>query len=46
MLQKIKETADYLLNKVSARPEIAIILGTGLCDLAPHIADTTEILST
>jgi purine-nucleoside phosphorylase len=43
MLQKIKETADYLLNRVSSRPEIAIILGTGLGDLVSHIEDKVEI---
>ncbi len=43
MLQKIKETADFLLNKTTKRPEIAIILGTGLGDLVSHIEDKQEI---
>ena len=43
MLQKIKETAEFLLKKVETRPEIAIILGTGLGDLANHIENKVEI---
>ena len=43
MLQKIKETADFLLGKVKSRPTIAIILGTGLGDLVSHIEDKVEI---
>lgn len=43
MLQKIKETADFLLNQVPNRPEVAIILGTGLGDLVSHIEDKVEI---
>ncbi|MEG1188746.1 MAG: purine-nucleoside phosphorylase, partial [Bacteroidales bacterium] len=43
MLQKIKDTAEFLLNKVPNRPEIAIILGTGLGDLVSHIEDKIEI---
>ena len=43
MLEKIKETADYLLNKVPSRPQVAIILGTGLGELASHITNKVEI---
>ncbi len=43
MLQKIKQTAEFLLNKVPNRPEIAIILGTGLGDLVSHIEEKVEI---
>ncbi|MGL4292179.1 MAG: purine-nucleoside phosphorylase [Bacteroidales bacterium] len=43
MLQKIKETAEFLLNKVPNRPETAIILGTGLGELVSHIEDKIEI---
>ena len=39
MLEKIKQTADYLRAKVSDIPETAIILGTGLGDLVDHISD-------
>jgi purine-nucleoside phosphorylase len=34
---KIKEAADYILNKTETRPEIALILGSGLGDLADEI---------
>jgi len=38
MLEKIKETAAFLRNKVSGEmPETAIILGTGLGQLVDHI---------
>ncbi|NCA77143.1 MAG: purine-nucleoside phosphorylase [Alphaproteobacteria bacterium] len=30
MLQKIKETVEFLENRISTRPEVGIILGTGL----------------
>ena len=43
MLQKINETAEYLKSKVSNRPKIAIILGTGLGDLVSHIENKIEI---
>ncbi|MBP2690528.1 MAG: purine-nucleoside phosphorylase [Muribaculaceae bacterium] len=39
MLEKIKQTADFLRNKVSDMPRTAIILGTGLGDLVDHIID-------
>ncbi|MBE6044311.1 purine-nucleoside phosphorylase [Clostridium thermopalmarium] len=34
---KIKEAADYILNKTKTRPEVALILGSGLGDLANEI---------
>lgn len=39
MLEKIKQTADYLRSKVNIIPDTAIILGTGLGDLVDHIDD-------
>jgi len=43
MLEIIKQTADYLKNKIGDIPNTAIILGTGLGDLANEIADKKEI---
>lgn len=44
MLNKIKETADFLRNTArGAMPEIAIILGTGLGPLSDHITDKQVI---
>ncbi len=43
MLQQIKETADFLLAKISSRPETGIILGTGLGNLVTQITEKTEI---
>jgi purine-nucleoside phosphorylase len=37
MLEQIKTTAQYLLNKTSVRPEVGIILGTGLGGLVREI---------
>ncbi|MBA3900258.1 MAG: purine-nucleoside phosphorylase [Bacteroidetes bacterium] len=37
MLKKIKETTDFLKNKVDFEPEIGIILGTGLGGLVKEI---------
>ena len=37
MLEKIKETADYLKNRTGASPEVGIILGTGLGGLVKEI---------
>ena len=37
MLQKIKETAEWLKAHTALRPEMAIILGTGLGRLAEEI---------
>lgn len=43
MLAKIKQTADYLKNKLPVIPTTAIILGTGLGELATEITNKTEI---
>lgn len=37
MLKKIKETTDYINSKISIKPEIGVILGTGLGSLVNHI---------
>lgn len=37
MLDKIKQTAEYIRSKVSDMPQAAIILGTGLGALVDHI---------
>ena len=42
MLETIKETAEYLLKKVPNRPQVAIILGTGLGELASHITNKVD----
>jgi purine-nucleoside phosphorylase len=42
MLQKIKETATFLLERMHTNPDTAIILGTGLGHLADEITDTYE----
>lgn len=39
MLEKIKQTADYIRAKVTEVPDTAIILGTGLGALVEHISD-------
>lgn len=39
MLEKIKQTADFLRSKVNEIPGTAIILGTGLGNLVDHIDD-------
>ncbi len=39
MLEKIKQTADYIKSQVSEIPSTAIILGTGLGALVDHIMD-------
>lgn len=43
MLEKIKETADFLKAKMTTTPETAIILGTGLGSLVNEITDKYEI---
>jgi len=40
MLLTINESATYLLNKTNLKPEIGIVLGTGLGDLANKISIT------
>lgn len=43
MIEKIRRTASYIREVVGKMPEIAIILGTGLGDLANKIEVTKEI---
>ncbi len=43
MLEKIKETADFLQTKINREIKTGIILGTGLGNLATQLTDTTEI---
>lgn len=43
MLQKIKETVEYLEGKTSLKPEVGIILGTGLGGLVNEIEITHTI---
>lgn len=43
MLEKINETASYLKSKMHTTPKTAIILGTGLGNLATEITDKYEI---
>lgn len=42
-MEKIQEAVDFLKEKVSEIPEIAIILGTGLGDLINYIEDRIAI---
>ena len=37
MLQKIKESAEFLQNKTNYKPKVGIILGTGLGGLVNEI---------
>ncbi len=43
MLEKIKETATYIQNSISVKPEIGIILGTGLGGLVDEINIQKEL---
>ncbi len=43
MLEKIKETADFLRGKLNAEIKTGIILGTGLGNLVTQLTETTEI---
>ena len=43
MLEKIKQTADYIRTKINTCPDTAIILGTGLGELVNHIEISCEI---
>ncbi len=43
MLKKIKETTKYILDRINDRPEVGIILGTGLGNLSQEI-DITNTL--
>jgi purine-nucleoside phosphorylase len=42
MYEKIQETASWLKTKDDNKPETAIILGTGLGQLASEITDAYE----
>ena len=39
MLERIKETASFLKNKMHTAPETAIILGTGLGSLVNEVTE-------
>lgn len=43
MLEKIAKTAEYILSRTNRRPKTAIILGTGLGQLADQITEAEEI---
>lgn len=43
MLEKIKETADYLRHRMPSAPTTGIILGTGLGNLVTKLTEKTEI---
>ncbi|MCD8508952.1 MAG: purine-nucleoside phosphorylase [Bacillus sp. (in: Bacteria)] len=43
MIEKIKETTEYIQSKLKDRPEIGLILGSGLGDLADEIEDSVII---
>ena len=42
MYEKIQETASWLKERMTTSPETAIILGTGLGQLATEITDSYE----
>ncbi|WP_262361375.1 purine-nucleoside phosphorylase [Peptoniphilus senegalensis] len=43
IFDKYKESADYILKRIKVKPEIAIILGTGLENLLDEMEDKIEI---
>ncbi len=43
LLNKVKETSEYISEKISIEPEIGLILGSGLGTLANEIEDPTYI---
>ena len=43
MLEKIKETAEFIRMQVDEMPKTAVILGTGLGDLVNHIQVIKDI---
>lgn len=43
MLEKIKETKDFLLTKTNIKPKVGIVLGTGLGNLSTEIVIETAI---
>ena len=44
MYEKIQETASWLKSRMTTSPKTAIVLGTGLGQLASEISDKTEFL--
>ncbi len=46
MLERIKETTRFIQSKISIKPRVAIILGSGLGDLANDIEVSEKILYT
>ncbi|MDE7349699.1 MAG: purine-nucleoside phosphorylase, partial [Muribaculaceae bacterium] len=43
MLDKIKETSSFIRTKVNRLPDVAVILGSGLGNLADNMQVETEI---
>ncbi|WIV10975.1 purine-nucleoside phosphorylase [Proteiniborus sp. MB09-C3] len=43
LVEKINETTQYLINRLNVKPDIGIILGSGLGSLADEISDATII---
>lgn len=43
IFENYKKSADFILDKIKIKPEIAIILGTGLATLLDEIEDKVEI---
>lgn len=43
ILQEAREAKEYIESKMNIKPEIAIILGTGLGKLTDNIQDKVEI---
>ncbi len=43
MMQKLSEAAEFILNKIGTRPEIALILGTGLGSFADLLEDAVTV---
>lgn len=43
LIEKINETATYLQSKGMDKPEVAIILGSGLGDLANEIENPIKV---
>ncbi len=43
MKQKIKEAADFILSKISKKPTIALVLGSGLGKFADELTNETAI---
>jgi purine-nucleoside phosphorylase len=41
--EAIKQAADYIKNKLTAAPEVGLVLGSGLGVLAEEITDTTVV---